>query len=41
MKLLIDNNISHRVCSLLNTSFHSIKHVSDFRLDKNTEDSLI
>lgn len=41
MKLLIDNNISYRVCFLLVKSIQGSKHVSDFHLDKNTEDSAI
>ena len=41
MKLLIDNNISYRLCSLLNKSIPGCKHVSDFNLDKNTDDSHI
>jgi len=39
MKLLIDNNISYRVCSLLAKSIEGCKHVSDFDMDKSTEDS--
>ncbi len=41
MKLLIDNNISYRVAVILNRSISDCKHVSDFNLDKNTEDSAI
>lgn len=41
MKLLIDNNISHRVCSLIEKSISGNKHVSDFHLDKNTDDAAI
>lgn len=41
MKLLIDNNISYRVAVTLNKSILVCKHVSDFSLDANTEDSAI
>ncbi len=41
MKLLFDNNISFRVSSQLNKTINGCKHVSDFNLDKNTDDSVI
>lgn len=41
MKLILDNNISHRVASLLDTSFDECKHVSFFGLNQNTDDSSI
>ena len=42
MKLLVDNNMSHRVAVLLNKSFFSVcSHVSDFNLDEDTSDRAI
>jgi predicted nuclease of predicted toxin-antitoxin system len=41
MKLILDNNISHRVASLLDVSFDEFKHVSFFGLNQNTDDSTI
>ena len=41
MKLLIDNNISYRVSSMLDKTIKGCKHVSDFHLHENTEDAVI
>ena len=41
MKILVDNNISFRVAVRLNKSISECKHVSDFNLDTNTEDTVI
>ncbi len=34
MKILVDNNLSHRLCSLLRDSFENMKHVNELGLDK-------
>jgi predicted nuclease of predicted toxin-antitoxin system len=41
MKILIDNNLSFKVSKYLDALFAGTKHVADFGLDENTEDSLI
>src|ERR1041385_3764881 len=41
MRILVDNNLSPRICSYLDKSFPGSKHVSDFNLDENTDDSVI
>lgn len=41
MKILVDNNISPKVVSLLNKFLPDSKHVSELGLDINTEDEQI
>jgi len=41
MKILVDNNISPKVISLLDKFFDTSKHVSQLGLDINTEDAEI
>jgi len=41
MRILVDDNISYRVCALFNKSEDVCKNVSDFHLDKNTDDASI
>ena len=41
MKLLVDNNISHRVAVIMNKYFTGCAHVSDYKLEQDTDDTLI
>ena len=41
MKYLFDNNISYRAAKSFDDSFSGIKHISDLRMDADTEDAFI
>lgn len=41
MKILVDNNLSPRIISLLAKKFANSKHVAELGLDVNTEDEQI
>ncbi len=38
MKVIVDNNLSHRIASFLEKTFKGSAHVEKFGLDENTED---